>query len=461
LGGVSTHTYNGLGDRLGQTVVGVTTNYTLDLNAGLSQVLADGETTYLYGLGRIAQVGPEETAYFLGDALGSVRQLTDGSGEVTYGGSYTPYGEGLTSAGTGATAYGYTGEWTDESGMVYLRARYYAPWQGRFMTRDTWGGDTNEPMSYNMWLYGYASPLRFVDRTGMDPEDPCAGLPSYPYDLCTRSAAIPPHISSDSTLHNPSVNPWNITYIGQNLASPEISGSINTKQAQFISNSSEPGWQAAPTKGSYHCDPGVHCGLCGLISVAAILKSVYPGVISANDVIDDFIEFNNYRHTGRTYPDFQGISELKDFINTSYFVYLFAHSYDDRSMLNLSVKNWLAQGSYAIVGVSVYGSSGLVTSSGAAPHWLVVTGISHQWIGGKDNWKSPWNWVRVYNPFTNRTEFYPARFFGPAHNNFNGHAGYVMRVDRYSRNYTEGYIDALKRSGAFCQLPEYIRRRIK
>jgi len=47
--------YNGLGDRLRQTANGVTTTYTLDLNAGLTQVLADGTNTYLYGNSRIAQ----------------------------------------------------------------------------------------------------------------------------------------------------------------------------------------------------------------------------------------------------------------------------------------------------------------------------------------------------------------------------------------------------------------------
>jgi len=36
-------------------VAGVTTTYTLDLAAGLTQVLADGTHTYLYGNGRIAQ----------------------------------------------------------------------------------------------------------------------------------------------------------------------------------------------------------------------------------------------------------------------------------------------------------------------------------------------------------------------------------------------------------------------
>jgi RHS repeat-associated protein len=147
----------------------VTTNYTLDLNAGLTQVLADGESTYLYGLGRIAQLSAEETAFFLGDALGSVRQLTDGSGVITHAAGYTPYGEVLASAGNGSN-YGYTGEWTDASGMVYLRARYYSPWQGRFMTRDTWGGRDTQPLSYNMWLYVNGNPINRVDPSGNTPE---------------------------------------------------------------------------------------------------------------------------------------------------------------------------------------------------------------------------------------------------------------------------------------------------
>ncbi len=52
---LSTFAYNGLGDRVSQTVNGQTTNYVLDLNAGLTQVLADGTNTYLYGAGRIGE----------------------------------------------------------------------------------------------------------------------------------------------------------------------------------------------------------------------------------------------------------------------------------------------------------------------------------------------------------------------------------------------------------------------
>ena len=119
------YTYNGLGDRLSQFKDGVTTHHTLDLNAGLTQVLQDGTNTYLYGVNRIAQVAGTQTGYFLPDALGSVRQMTDAYGDITLTQSYTPYGEVLYSKGTAATDYAFTGESYDpQTGLVYLRARY-------------------------------------------------------------------------------------------------------------------------------------------------------------------------------------------------------------------------------------------------------------------------------------------------------------------------------------------------
>jgi hypothetical protein len=75
-----TYTYNGLGDRFKQVVNGVATTCALNLNAGLTQVLADGTNTYLYGNGRIAPYTGTTPAYFVGDGLGSVRQLANASG---------------------------------------------------------------------------------------------------------------------------------------------------------------------------------------------------------------------------------------------------------------------------------------------------------------------------------------------------------------------------------------------
>ncbi len=106
-------TYNGLGDRLRQMVNGVPITYALDINTGLTQVLADGPNVYLYGVNRVAQQSPTSTDYFLSDALGSVRQLTTVTASVTLARSYQPFGTILNSTGAGTTSYAFTGEWHD------------------------------------------------------------------------------------------------------------------------------------------------------------------------------------------------------------------------------------------------------------------------------------------------------------------------------------------------------------
>jgi RHS repeat-associated protein len=159
---------------LRETVNGITTTFTMDLNTGLTQALSDGTNHYIYGLGRIAQVNSNGTEYFLTDALGSVRQLTNGQGEVTLANAYEPYGVLAQTAGSAQTSYGFTGEFTDPSGMVYLRARYYMPTDGRFLTRDTWDGNMNSPLSFNRWMYVEGNPINYTDPSGL------CGLPGEP-----------------------------------------------------------------------------------------------------------------------------------------------------------------------------------------------------------------------------------------------------------------------------------------
>jgi len=176
--GTNTYTfkYNGLGDRLRQAANGVVTTYTLDLNAGLTQVLADGSNTYLYGMMRIGEQQAGGFAYHLPDALGSVRQLANASGSVTLARSYEPYGSVMSSAGSGSSVFAFTGEQYDAStNLLYLRARYYSGAQGRFLTADTSAGDAHRPMSYNAWLYGYANPVNLTDPSGRDPCDGFSG----------------------------------------------------------------------------------------------------------------------------------------------------------------------------------------------------------------------------------------------------------------------------------------------
>ena len=199
-GGVS-YTYNGLGERLRETVSGnpnPTTTFTMDLNAGLTQALSDGTNTYIYGNGRIAQATGTGTEYFLGDALGSVRQLTNAGGTITYAKVYDPYGVVSSTSGSSQSAYGYTNEYTSQ-GLVYLRSRMYSPIAGRFTTKDTWMGDYNRPLSLNRWMYVEGNPINYIDPSGniLDPSDPTKRGTIIHKMIQAQYGALYRHIKSD------------------------------------------------------------------------------------------------------------------------------------------------------------------------------------------------------------------------------------------------------------------------
>ena len=104
--------------------------------------------------------------FYLADGLGSVRQLTDDAGVVLLAQGYEPYGSVLYSFGDAYSNYGYAGEWTDATGLQYLRARYLDTGIGRFISRDTWAGDYNSPLSLNKWMYVEGNPVNYVDPSG-------------------------------------------------------------------------------------------------------------------------------------------------------------------------------------------------------------------------------------------------------------------------------------------------------
>ena len=137
----------------------------LDINAGLTQVLDDGTNKYLYGNSRIAQIAETQTGYYLPDALGSMRQMTDSSADLTLARTYDPYGNVVSSSGAGETVYGYTGE-MQSNGLVHLRARDYAPYLNQFIQPDINIPNPEMPIEWNKYLYAAKNPIRYVDPTG-------------------------------------------------------------------------------------------------------------------------------------------------------------------------------------------------------------------------------------------------------------------------------------------------------
>ena len=61
----------------------------------------------------------------------------------------------------------YTGAIYDVStGLYYLNARYYDPKNGRFITRDTYRGEINEPSSLHLYAYCANDPINYTDPSG-------------------------------------------------------------------------------------------------------------------------------------------------------------------------------------------------------------------------------------------------------------------------------------------------------
>ncbi|MGA9672319.1 MAG: RHS repeat-associated core domain-containing protein, partial [Terracidiphilus sp.] len=61
----------------------------------------------------------------------------------------------------------YRGEQFDSDlGLYYLRARYYNPATGRFLSRDPEGGKAKDPVSLHKYLYANGDPVNGWDPTG-------------------------------------------------------------------------------------------------------------------------------------------------------------------------------------------------------------------------------------------------------------------------------------------------------
>jgi RHS repeat-associated protein len=80
--------------------------------------------------------------------------------------TFDPYGNLYASAGAGRSRFGYTGEYQDASGLLYLRARYYDPAQGRFFQPDAWRGNAYQPQTLNTYMYVMGSPVTLTDQSG-------------------------------------------------------------------------------------------------------------------------------------------------------------------------------------------------------------------------------------------------------------------------------------------------------
>ncbi|MHC1763419.1 MAG: RHS repeat-associated core domain-containing protein [Verrucomicrobiia bacterium] len=164
-------TYDALNRRIGKTVNGSTTRFLLNRENIWADADGPGTITARYLLGnRVDEMlarhrRADSILWYLTDNLGTVRDLVDSTGVVVKHLDYDSFGRILAETGLAPTGrFLFTGRERDaETGLYFLRSRYFSPELGRFTSLDPAGFSAND---YNLYRYLYNEPLTMTDPSG-------------------------------------------------------------------------------------------------------------------------------------------------------------------------------------------------------------------------------------------------------------------------------------------------------
>jgi RHS repeat-associated protein len=124
-------------------------------------------TTYTHGWDLISQDDGANRIYYQVDGLGSTRLMTGNNGSVIVEYDYDAYGNLTRKVGDAENNYLFAGEQFDEAvDGYYLRARYYDPNTGRFVSTDPFEGFNNQPITLHDYLYAGVNPVNAIDPSG-------------------------------------------------------------------------------------------------------------------------------------------------------------------------------------------------------------------------------------------------------------------------------------------------------
>lgn len=173
-GTTATMSFDGTDNLVAKTVGGSTTRYVYDRNLPLAQLLTAGDSTYQYGPGMAASFGPmmQEAAgtknWLHDDALASVRFTTNSSGTSIGSSTYDAFGSQRQQTGQ-QNFFRFAGqEQHADIGLIHMRARWYDPATGRFISRDPIKGSATVPQSLNPYAYVSNNPCNLRDPSGLD-----------------------------------------------------------------------------------------------------------------------------------------------------------------------------------------------------------------------------------------------------------------------------------------------------
>jgi RHS repeat-associated protein len=166
-----TYAYDAAGNRVKKTTPQGITNYVIDNAFDYSQVALETGTSYVRGAQLVRQTKNGGTSAddsfplqgHLGTSVGAVSadgNLIEQIDSDAFGKLDQPTARKL--------AHIYTGQyWDQDSQLLYLRARWYEPGIGRFVSADPIQGRQRNPRSLNRYTYASLDPVHTTDRSGL------------------------------------------------------------------------------------------------------------------------------------------------------------------------------------------------------------------------------------------------------------------------------------------------------
>ena len=171
-GGTVSFKYDPLGRRIYKSSSSSTSVFAYDGDDLIEETNSAGAVVARYSLtGNIdeplAMLRSGGTSYYEQDDLGSVTSLTSGSGSIGQTYTFDSFGNQTASAGSLTNPIRFAGrEFDTESSLYYMRARYFDPAAGRFISEDpNDNGTLYDDM--NLYVYTENNPTNWTDPLGL------------------------------------------------------------------------------------------------------------------------------------------------------------------------------------------------------------------------------------------------------------------------------------------------------
>ena len=167
-GGTVSYLYDPFGRRIYRSSGSGINIYAYDNNNLIEETNASGGVVVRYtqtdGVDEpVAMLRGGTTSYYEADGIGSVTSLSNTAGALAQTYTFDSFGNQTASSGSLTNAFRYAGREFDTETMLYfMRARYFDPASGRFISEDPIGLNGG----INLFPYAANSPTNFIDPFG-------------------------------------------------------------------------------------------------------------------------------------------------------------------------------------------------------------------------------------------------------------------------------------------------------